>query len=126
MPYQFVCQKVLWSWWNANWVTQWYKADTNKWEKKTTSALFSLYNQNVTSIFSSPEQRRSRSSPVPVPDIADMGSGENLVHHQNEQQYLSKPELKNPNNYWTSNRKDSFMYELQTYESITVLTTEKF
>lgn len=55
-----------------------------------------------------------------------MGSGENLVHNQNEQQYLSKPELKNPNNYWTSNRKDSFMYELQTYESITVLTTEKF
>ena len=32
-----------------------------------------------TSIFFSPEQTRSRSSPVPVPDTADIGSGENLI-----------------------------------------------
>lgn len=32
-----------------------------------------------TSIFSIPEQTRSRSSSVPVPVIADIGSGENLI-----------------------------------------------
>ena len=33
-----------------------------------------------TSIFFSPEQTRSRSSPVPVPDTADIASGENLIN----------------------------------------------
>lgn len=33
----------------------------------------------LTSIFLSPEQTISRSSPVPVPDKADTGSGENLA-----------------------------------------------
>lgn len=38
-----------------------------------------------TSIFSSPEQIRSRSSPVPVPDIAEIAIGENLVEIKNVQ-----------------------------------------
>lgn len=43
-----------------------------------------------TSIFFSPEQIRSRSSPVPLPDIAEIGSGDNLreetkVHCQTAQ-----------------------------------------
>lgn len=33
-----------------------------------------------TSTFFNSEQTRSRSSPVPVPDIAEIGRGENLVH----------------------------------------------
>lgn len=35
-----------------------------------------------TSLFFSPEQTISRSSPVPVPEIADIAIGENLVDQQ--------------------------------------------
>jgi len=33
-----------------------------------------------TSIFFSSAQTRSRSSPVPVPDMADIGKGDNLIN----------------------------------------------
>lgn len=47
----------------------------------------------ATSTFASPEQTRSRSSPVPLPEIAEIGIGDNL-HHKTEQEIENVSERK--------------------------------
>ena len=46
--------------------------------------IFFCLRKSTTSKFLSPEQTRSRSSPVPVPDTGDIGRGENLIDQQKE------------------------------------------
>jgi hypothetical protein len=54
-----------------------------------------------TSIFFSPEQTRSRSSPVPVPDIADIGSGENLVNQPKSEMHCVLNQIYEDTGSWS-------------------------
>lgn len=50
--------------------------------------------ESQTSIFSSPEQTRSRSSPVPVPDRAEIAIGDSLVDQQKSLRLIKKRYVK--------------------------------
>lgn len=89
---------------------------------------------HTSTVFSS-EQTRLSSSPVPVPEIADIGSGENLIDQQN----VSKNDLNAYNKYtiklrsfdtWikpgtiTSEYKFNGSCDLNTYIGVTIKMTQ--